>query len=70
MPHNAIVSDENGKLCMSDVVCLMELLKKIWDVLCESCLMRYHLECVGLNNPPKKTNWFVEVAMRRASCEG
>ena len=28
------------------------------SVVCESCLIWYHLKCVGLNNPPKKTNWF------------
>ena len=35
------------------------------SICCESCLTRYHLECVGLNNPPKRVIGFVDVAMQR-----
>ena len=38
------------------------------SICCESCLTWYHLKCVGLNNPPKKSNWFCRCCYAKTEC--
>ncbi|XP_038062975.1 uncharacterized protein LOC119733644 [Patiria miniata] len=33
-------------------------LAKSTSVCCEACLSWFHIKCIGLNDPPKKKNWF------------
>jgi len=63
----ALCQDKKENQVWMCAVCFHDLAEEDTALLCDACLMWYHLRCCGLNSVPKKKHWFCGQCLTAAS---